>query len=286
MIWYDPLFIKILLSTLSIGISCGILGCFIVLNKQSLLADTLAHATFPGICIMFLICGYKEPTYLLIGALISSISALCLLQIFEHPFLKKETLLGIILSTSFGLGIFLISIIQRMSSSEQAGLDKFLLGHASTVLNHEVACTVLLAIIISFMIWYFFKELKLIIFDHQFARLLGLRYYFIKMLLYILIIFAMVIGLQSAGLILITSFLLAPAVAARQWTNHLHTMIYLSICISVVSVFSGTTISFYYAHVPTGPCIVIIATCLTGISLISSPHSALHAWITKRKNSL
>lgn len=283
MIWYNPLFIKILLGALCIGISTGILGCFVILNKQSLLADTLAHATFPGICCMFLLFPYKDNIFLLAGALLFATLALTGISVFKHPFLKKETILGIILSSSFGLGTFLLSIIQKIPSSQQAGLNKFLLGHACTLLEQDLIALSILTALISIFVWVFFKEIIMITFDPLYTKTSGIQTRFIHTILLLLMLLAIIIGLQSVGLILITSFLIAPALAARQWTHSLRHMICISIAISMLCALIGTSMSFYYAHIPTGPMIVITATLVTFFSLFFGKFGIIRHRIYKKK---
>ena len=107
------------------------LGSFAVLRKQSLLGDAISHAALPGIAIAFLIMGAKDNNILLIGALISGLfGAFWIRQITSKTHLKSDTALGLILSIFFGVGMMLLTFIQKMPNAQQAGLDKFLFGYS------------------------------------------------------------------------------------------------------------------------------------------------------------
>ena len=93
----------------------------------------------------------------------------------------------------------------------------------------------------------------------------------INIILTILIVLTIIVGLQTVGLILISSFLIAPALAARQWTSSLTKTVTLSVIFSLVATMTGTYISCIAPHIPTGPTIVIFSTIITLISIIASP---------------
>ncbi len=263
------IFYKILIATTLVGITTAIIGCFTLLNKQSLLADTIAHATLPGLAGMFLIVLEKSYVMLLIGAAITSLtSAFAVDYIITKTNLKQDTALGIILSTFFGIGIIYLTMIQKLAIGNQAGIDKFLFGQAATVLNEDIIIIITLSCLILATVIFYYKEFVIIIFDAQFARTIRLPVQRIKNILLITIVGTVLVGLQTVGLILMSSFLIAPAVAARQWTNRLPIMMLLSVFFSLSATTTGTIISYQYAHIPTGPAIVVIATLITFVSII------------------
>lgn len=263
------LFYKILLGTTLVGITTGIVGCFTLLNKQSLLGDTIAHATLPGLAGMFLIIWQKSYCMLLLGAGITGLAgAITVDLITTRTPVKKDAALGIVLSTFFGIGIIFLTMIQKSAIGNQAGIDKFLFGQAATLLNEDLLIIAILSCMIIATICYYFKDLVILIFDQQFALAIGLPVKKIQNILLIIIVATVLVGLQTVGLILMSSFLIAPAAAARQWTNRLSTTIALSIFFSLIATTTGTIISYQYAHVPTGPAIVVIATSITFLSII------------------
>jgi len=270
------IFYKILIGTTLVGITTGIIGCFTLLNKQSLLGDTIAHATLPGLTGMFLIILQKSYPLLLLGAAITGfLGAWAVQYITQHTHLKKDAALGIVLSTFFGIGIMFLTIIQKLPTAHQAGIDKFLFGSAATLLYSDIIILSIVSGIVISTILVFWKELKTITFDPLFAQTINVPVKKIQTLLLCLVVLTIIIGLQTVGLILMSSFLIAPAAAARQWTKSLPSMIFLSISFSLIATTSGTYISYQYSHIPTGPIIVIIATIITLVSIIIAPYCTI-----------
>lgn len=267
----DYTFYKILIGTGLVGITTGILGCFTLLNRQSLLGDTIAHATLPGLTGMFLIMHQQSYFWLLCGAGLSGfIGAVCVTLITRHTCLQQDGALGIVLSTFFALGTIFLTMIQKLPHAHQAGIDKFLFGQAATILNHDIvilSCITLIVIVTVALLW---KELTLITFDKEYAASIGVPVKKIATILTILLVLTIIVGLQTVGLILISSFLIAPALAARQWTTCLHTTVFVSIGLSLLATSTGTYISCLAPHLPTGPIIVIIATIITCLSMLLS----------------
>lgn len=265
-------FYKIIIGTAIIGITTGIVGCFTLLNKQSLLGDTIAHATLPGLTGMFLLILQKSYFLLLSGAATTGLlGAFCVHFITKHTKLKKDSALGIVLSTFFGIGILFLTMIQKIPEAHQAGIDKFLFGQAATLLESDIITLCIIACIIITTITILWKELIIISFDPIYAQTIGLPVQKIYMIFISLIVLTVIIGLQTVGLILMSSFLIAPAAAARQWTSHFTTMLSLSIFLSLVATTTGSIVSYHYENIPTGPVIVIIATMITLLSIIFSP---------------
>ncbi|MCF8338145.1 MAG: metal ABC transporter permease, partial [Bacteroidales bacterium] len=121
----------VILGTIVLGVVSGTLGTFAVLRKQSLLGDAISHASLPGIAIVFLLIGYKDPLLFLLGAIASGvIGTLWIRGIQQNTAIKSDTALGIILTVFFGLGIVLLTYIQRLPNANQAGLDSYLFGQA------------------------------------------------------------------------------------------------------------------------------------------------------------
>ncbi len=262
-------FYKILLGTTLVGITTGIVGCFTLLNKQSLLGDTIAHATLPGLTGMFLIILQKSYALLLCGAAATGLlGALWVHAITHTTHLKKDAALGIVLSTFFGIGIIFLTMIQKLPTAHQAGIDKFLFGQAATLLHSDIIIMTIISCIVITTILALWKELKIISFDPLYAQAIGLPVKKINFLVTCLIVLTVIVGLQTVGLILMSSFLIAPAAAARQWTNKLHSTVLLSVGFSVIATTIGTIISSSYPHIPTGPTIVIIATTITFVSIL------------------
>ena len=252
------------------------LGSFAVLRKQSLLGDAISHAALPGIAIAFLITGTKETNVLLIGALISGlIGAFWIRSIISKTHLKSDTALGLILSLFFGFGMLLLTYIQKLPNANQSGLDKFLFGQAATLLARDVWFMAIVTGICLIVLILFWKEFKILLFDPDFTKTLGFNTGFIDILITSFIVLAIVLGLQTVGVVLMSALLLAPAAAARQWTNSLRVMVTLAAVIGALSGVFGTAISASQSNLSTGPVIVLVAGVFVLFSFIFSPSRGL-----------
>jgi len=266
----------ITLGTAILGAVTGMLGSFAVLRKQSLLGDAISHAALPGIAIAFLLSGAKDSNTLLLGALISGlIGTFWIRGIITKTHLKSDTALGLILSLFFGFGMLLLTFIQKQPNANQAGLDKYLFGQAATLVESDVWLMAIVTGICLFVLLLFWKEFKILLFDADYTKTLGFNTKFIDILITSFIVLAIVLGLQTVGVVLMSAMLLAPAAAARQWTNSLSVMILLAAFFGAFSGVFGTAISASQNNLSTGPVIVLVAAVFVAFSFIFSPSRGL-----------
>ena len=276
----------VLLGTALLGLASGIAGTFAVLRKESLIGDGLSHAALPGVVIAFLLTGIKDIEVLIAGAALSSITAAWLITItVENSKIKFDGALATILSAFFGLGMVLLTYVQSLNDAGQAGLSKFIFGQAATILARDVYITSAAALIIIVLTALFWKELKLISFDVEYAKTLQIPVTFTLILYRSLLIMTIIIGIQSVGAILISSLLIAPAVGARQWTNKLGTMCILAGLFGMISAIGGTIWSTSVPKLPTGPAIIVILSILVLLSLIFAPNRGMLWQFRKNRQS-
>lgn len=258
---------NVALGSALLGVVSGVLGCFAVLRRQGLLGDALAHAALPGICIAYLLTQTKAPIVLLLGAAAAGwIAAILLLQIVRHTRISEDSALGIVLSTFFAFGIVLLTFIAKRGSANQSGLDKFLFGQAAALVAEDVMTMAVLGGVALAIVALLYKEFKLLAFDAPFAASLGFNTDWLSVLLTSLIVVAVVIGLQTVGVVLMAALLVGPAVAARQWTNRLGVMVILAALFGALSGLVGALVSVSDEGIPTGPMVIL---SLTGIALCS-----------------
>ncbi|NBV40802.1 metal ABC transporter permease [bacterium] len=239
----DYTLLKIMLGTSLVATTSSILGTFTFLRKQSLIGDTLAHATFPGICIAFMFLG-AHPLSIIFGGTISALlGAYGFYAILHMTHLKKDASLGIILSAFFGAGTYLLSIIICF------GIIIFIASH-----------------------WY---QLKTTTFDEQFAQSINIHTHRLNIIFLCLLAITITLSLYMVGIILMSSLLIAPAIAARQWTHHLKNMIMIASGISISASCLGTYMSSLAPHLATGPLIIIILSIQTFFSILFGTHGYL-----------
>lgn len=262
----------ITIGTAVLGAVCGMLGSFAVLRKQSLLGDAISHAALPGIAVAFLISGTKDNNTLLLGALVSGLlGAFWIKNIITKTHLKSDTALGLILSVFFGVGMLLLTYIQKQPNANQAGLENYLFGQAATLLEKDVWFMVWVTSICLLIVLVFWKEFKLLLFDVDYTKTLGFNIKLLDTLITSFIVIAIILGLQTVGVVLMSAMILAPAAAARQWTNRLSVMVVLAAFIGAFSGVVGTGISASYTNLSTGPVIVLVASVFVFISFVFSP---------------
>jgi len=226
--------------------------------------------------LAFLITGAKDSGTLLLGALVSGLIGVYWIRgITSKTHLKSDTALGLILSIFFGFGMLLLTFIQKQPNANQAGLDKYLFGQAATLVESDVRLMVIVTGISLFVVLLFWKEFKILLFDAEYTKTIGFNTKFIDVLVTFLIVLAIVLGLQTVGVVLMSAILLAPAAAARQWTNRLSTMVLLAGLFGAFSGVLGTAVSASQDNLSTGPVIVLIATVFVLFSLIFSPGRGL-----------
>lgn len=266
----------ITLGTAILGAVTGMLGSFAVLRKQSLLGDAISHAALPGIALAFLFTGAKDTNTLLLGALVSGlIGTFWIRGIISKTHLKSDTALGLILSLFFGFGMLLLTFIQKQPNANQAGLDKYLFGQAATLVESDVWLMAIITAICLAVLLLFWKEFKLLLFDADYTKTLGFNTKIIDVLITTFIVLAIVLGLQTVGVVLMSAMLLAPAAAARQWTDSLSKMVFLAAIFGAFSGVFGTAISASQDNLSTGPVIVIVASIFVIFSFIFSPSRGL-----------
>jgi manganese/zinc/iron transport system permease protein len=269
-----------------LGLVSGVLGVFAVLRKQSLLGDAVAHAALPGIALMFLLTQTRQTEMLLLGATLTGVLATgTIIAIDRFSRIKYDSALALILSVFFGFGLVLITFIQKIPTANQAGLDKFIFGQASTMLMRDVRLMIWVTLIMLGLTILFWKELKMFSFDPGFAEVAGFSTRRINALLSGMIVVAIMIGLQTVGVILMSALIVAPGAAARQWSDRLSVVAVVAGFFGAVSGLIGTLISSSITKMPTGPTIVIVLSVFTLTSLVLAPNRGL-LWqhLRQRKN--
>ncbi len=274
---------NVVLGSAVLGVVGGVFGCFATLRRQSLLGDALAHAALPGVCLAFILTGAKSALPLMIGAALSGwVGTLALLAIVRRSRIKEDAALGIVLSVFFGAGILLLTRIQHSGEAAQSGLDRFLFGQAATLLARDVRTMAALGAVSLAIVWLLFKEFKLLAFDPDFAASIGFAPTPLTILLTSLIVVAVVIGLQTVGVVLMVAMLITPAAAARQWTDRLGRMLILAAAFGATAGGTGALLSSQAARLPTGPTTVLLATGIAAISVLAAPRRGV-LWAEARR---
>lgn len=281
----------VVIGSILLGIGSAAIGCFAFLRKRALVGDAVAHAALPGVAIAFMLAGTKNTFVLLLGAAIAGWISMAVMDfIVSRSRISEDSAIGLVLSVFFGLGILLMTHIQSSGSAEQSGLDKFLFGQAASMLREDVVVFGGVSLLLVLGITLLYKEFKLLSFDPDFARALGFPVRGLEILLTTLIVFAVVVGIQAVGVVLMAAMLITPAAAARYWTERLPVMILLSALFGAFSGIAGAYVSYTAPRMPTGPWIVTAITLIFFLSLLFAPKrgalARLYRHHTNRRRTL
>jgi manganese/zinc/iron transport system permease protein len=255
-----------------LAVSCGSLGCFIVLRRLSLLGDSLGHAVLPGVCGGFMVAWSKDLRWIFVGAVIAALLASWLIGVIQrYTRLKPDAAMGLVLSGFFGLGMAMMARLSKVAGGSQAGLNVFLFGQVSAISERDLWLTGGLALVIVLGVLAFFKELAATSFDEGFSTTVGINVRLVHYLLMSLTALAIVISLQAVGVVLLSALLITPAATALLLTDRLGMMVCLSVTIAAVGGVLGLNLSFLKRELPTGPFIVLVLTFLFAGAYLFSP---------------
>ncbi len=265
-----------LVGTILLSISSSIVGTFTLLRKQSLIADVISHSVLPGICVGFIVHNERNLLIILLfAALTGWISTLFVEWIKRHPKITSDTASAITLSSFFGIGVMLLLYIINSPSLEiKSGISSFLYGSVIGISNTDIHIFAIIVVALIVIVYVFYRGLIVFTFDERFAQSIGIPVSFLKIVLSIITVIAIVIGIQAVGVILIAALLITPAVIARFWTHRISHLIFIACGAGVLGAVIGVERS-YQMEVPTGPWIVFTLSCLALLSFLFSTKSGL-----------
>lgn len=273
-----------LIGVILLGVCCGLLGSFLVVRQKALFGDTLSHAVLPGVVIGFLWNMEKNPLTLLVGGSIAGLMGVWVIHVLKRTtLLKEDSVLGLVLTGFYALGICLLTMVQNIPTGHQAGLDKYLFGQAAALSWVDIRMIGLvtgLSIIVS---WVFYKELLVSSFDSEFAHSTGISKYFLNATLLILVTLTIIISIKAVGVILVSAMLIIPASTALLLTDRLHKVILLAIGIGILSAVVGAFVSFIAHNLPTGPFMVITGAIFFTLAFLFTPKKGMVSRLFARR---
>jgi manganese/zinc/iron transport system permease protein len=272
-----------------LGLVAGAVGAFAVLRRQSLQGDMVSHAALPGLAAAFLL-GARDPVFLILGGAVAGWVAMVLVGVVRQrsrvPF---DAALGGALAVFFGIGLVLLTYIQRnVPDASRHPLERYLFGQAAFLRDEDLRVIGILGAVAMVLLAAFWKEFKVLSFDPDYAASLGYPVRRLDLLLTTLTVIAVVIGLKAVGVVLMTALLIAPAAAARQWTNRLGGVVLLAALFGALAGAGGTVLAHLAGRnisVPTGPTIVLTATAFVLVSLLfGTARGLVWTWTVKRRS--
>ncbi len=268
----EPALRYIVFTAILLGICCGVMGVFLIVRRQALLADALAHAVLPGVALGFLWNTRKEAEAIFIGAVAVGLIGVWVMQTLRtHSQHKEDAILGFILASFFGLGICWLSMIRGAAIGQSAGLEGYLFGQIAAVGKEDIALLSGVTLIVLIMIGLFYKEYVAMSFDSSFVQSIGMPVRFLNGTLMLLLSFAIVASLQAVGVVLITALLVIPGATARLLSDRIGVMMILAATLGVLSGWIGAWGSYVGSGLPTGPLMVLVAATGFLMALLFAP---------------
>jgi manganese/iron transport system permease protein len=261
-----------MLAAVIVGITCGVIGSYVVLKSLAFMGDALAHAILPGVAVAYLL-----NFNLLLGALAAAfLVALGIGYVSRRGDLREDTAIGVLFAGSLALGVALISSIRTYA----VDLSHILFGNVLGVSNQNLIMVAILSAVILSVILILYRAFLLISFDPILARTLFLPAEGLRYLLLILLALTIVISLQTVGIGLVTALLVTPAASAYLLTRRLPAMMAVSASIGAFSGILGIYLSFYW-DIASGAAIVLVATAIFFLTFLFAPQRGL-IWQRRR----
>jgi len=256
---------RALVVAILIGAVCSVLSCYLVLRGWSLIGDAISHAVLPGI-VLAVVLGIP----IAIGAFASGLScALATGYLKENSRVKEDTVMGIVFSGMFGLGLVLMTKVET-----DQHLMHILFGNMLGVTWRDVAETAIIAVPTLAIVIAKRRDLLLYCFDPQHARAIGLPVRVIHYGLLVLLALTVVAALKAVGVILVVAMLITPGATAYLLTDRFDRMLAISASVSVGASIVGTLVSFHIDGA-TGPCIVLIQAAVFLLAFLLGPRGGL-----------
>lgn len=271
---------RALIASITIGISCGLIGTYIMLRRMSLIGDALAHAVLPGVVVSFIVAG-KSEIALFIGAVISGILTVLLIGfVNRNSKIKEDTSIGIIFTGAFALGILLVSQLKQV----HIDLSSYLFGDVLGVSSGDITLSLVIMAVIILCIVLFYKQLLLSSFDPTMAMTIGISTTLIHYMLMTLLSMSIVAGLQSVGVILIIAMLITPPATAYLLSNNLKKILVLSTLFGMFSSVAGLFFSYHF-NFASGASIVLVAVALFMLAFLFSPSEGIITKFIRRREA-
>ncbi len=257
-----------------LSIAAAVLSCLLVLRGWALMGDAISHAVLPGIVL-----AYAAGFPVVIGAFIAGLfCSIATGYLSENSRLKEDTVMGIVFSGMFGLGILLFSVFRI-----DVHLHEILFGDILGLTWWDVGKTGLIAVLACAAILIKRKDLLVLAFDPQHARTIGLP---VKLLHYgLLVVLSIVIvaGLKAVGIILVIALLIAPGAVAHLLTDRFDRMILVAVIVSIVCAVAGVLSSFYLDSAPAPTIVLALMTVFIFAFLFAPTHGLITRTLTSKK---
>ncbi len=255
-----------------VGAVCAFLSAYLMLKGWSLIGDALSHAIVPGVA-----GAYMLGLPFALGAFLSGgLAAAAMLFLNQRTGLKEDTVIGIIFTSFFGLGLFMISVSPVPVNVQTIIMGNILAISPGDTLQLAIIGFVSLAILLAK--W---KDLMAVFFDENHARSIGLRPERLRFIFFVLLSASCVAALQTVGAFLVIAMVVTPGATAYLVTDRFPRLIALSVAIGTITSFVGAYLSFFLDGA-TGGIIIVLQTLVFLSAFVFAPK---HGYLASRRRS-
>lgn len=253
---------RALLASTVIGIVTAVIGVYVVLKGMAFIGAGIAHASFGGVALGFLLGLNLIAT----ASVFSLAGAIGIGLVSKRGELREDAAIGIFFTASMAFGVLLVGLLQGYN----VDLFGFLFGSVLAVSREDLVLSAALGAAVLLTVGLLYKELMFISFDPEMAQVVGVPAAQLYYLLLGLIAVTIVISIRVVGVILVEALIVTPAAAAYQLTDDFHRMMGIAVGIGVLSAIAGLFLS-YWLNVASGATIVLTATALFALATLLSP---------------
>lgn len=256
---------RALLAVILIGVTSGVIGCYVVIRGMSFYGDAMSHSILPGVAIAYIVSGGASGGALFLGGLAAGlVSSLGIGWLTRGERLKEDTAIGIVFVAMYALGIAIISSDQRAYGRD---LVHILFGNVLGIQPSDLWIMVGCAAVVLIVVILLFKELQIISFDPNLALTMKLPAEGFRLLLLALIAVTIIASLQVVGVALMLAMLIVPSAAAQMVAKRLHHMMVISAVLGGFCGALGLLIS-YHLDIAAGPSIVLTMTAVFAVMFV------------------
>jgi manganese/zinc/iron transport system permease protein len=282
----------IVLTGASVNIACGLLGCFLILRKMSMMGDALSHAVLPGLVVAFALSGSMGILPMFIGAVVVGLLTTFLTQtLHQYARVPSDASMGIVFTAMFALGVILIKLYAGglhfdIACVYEGALEYVPFADRVAGLPRPLLSSLIVLAINVVVITLLWKELKLSSFDAALATTMGFSATGLHYLLMTLVSVTTVASFEAVGSILVVAMLIVPASTAHLLTDRLAPMVVLSAAIGVLAAVIGYWGGVYWDTSISGM-MTVAAGCMYTLAVLFAPeHGVISRLVRNLQMSL
>ncbi|WP_059104252.1 metal ABC transporter permease [Shouchella shacheensis] len=281
----------ILITGAFVGMTCGIVGVYLILRRMAMMADAISHTVLLGIVLAFMITHTLEGVHMLIGATLVGILTTFLVQWFHSKGVQHDASIGVVFTTLFAVGVILIA---TQVGNAHLDVKHALMGEIAFIpwnttevfgIGIPVATLMLFLVftVVTFCVLAFYKEWKITAFDPALAASIGLPVAFLHYLFMTLVSITTVASFDAVGAIMVVAMLITPAAAAYLWTDRLSVMLFLSAFFGIFSAVAGYYFAVWIDSSISGSMALMTGAVFLFSFLLSPTHGLLSRWVRPRE---